>query len=161
MKILKVEKTELFDVETEGGERNEFTRYGSESWYVTMGDSQEPYYDCEELEKAFQIHLKDNHGYNDKFTDLTPSNAYYDTEVVVDGKKYRIGFDSVFLSLENNTVTGWTLWNKHSDPQQIGSEFNSKEFKIYMKGILIFEKKHLPNQQEQNNHDNQRSSIKI
>lgn len=67
------------------------------------------------------------------------SNNYYDTEVVVDGKKYRIGFDSVYLSLQNNRTTGWILWNNYPpNPTKLGSEFDNKEFKIYMKGVLIY-----------------------
>jgi hypothetical protein len=70
---------------------------------------------------------------------FSPSNNYYDTEVVVDGKKYRIGFDSVYLSLQNNRTTGWVLWNNYPpNPTKIGSEFENEEFKIYMKGVLIY-----------------------
>lgn len=70
---------------------------------------------------------------------FSPSNHYYDTEVVVDGKKYRIGFDSVYLSLQNNRTTGWVLWNNFPpNPTLIGGEFENKEFKIYMKGALIY-----------------------
>ena len=74
---------------------------------------------------------------------FSPSNNYYDTEVVVDGKKYRIGFDSVYLSLQNNRTTGWVLWNNYPpNPTQLGSEFENKEFKIYMKGMLIYTNAH-------------------
>lgn len=69
------------------------------------------------------------------------SNNYYDTEVVVDGVRYRIGYDSVFLSLQNNRTTGWVLWNIYPDnPTELGNA-ESDEFKIYMKGVLVYSNK--------------------
>ena len=70
---------------------------------------------------------------------FSPSKNYWDTVVVVDGKKYRIGFDSVYLSLQNNRSTGWILWNNYPPNQtKIGCEFENKEFKIYMKDVLVY-----------------------
>ena len=70
---------------------------------------------------------------------FVPSNKYYDTEVVVDGNRYRIGFDSLYLSLQNNRTSGWELWNLYPDnPTMIGNEFDNKEFKIYIKNVLIY-----------------------
>jgi hypothetical protein len=36
------------------GDDSQYTRYGPDCWYIRMGESDEPVYDCEEHEKAFQ-----------------------------------------------------------------------------------------------------------
>jgi hypothetical protein len=41
-------------VETDNADFPRHTRYGPNSWTVTMGESEEPVYDCAELEAAFQ-----------------------------------------------------------------------------------------------------------
>jgi len=54
MKIINATKSIVFYVETDENELNKYTRHSSENWTVTMGESDEPVYDCEELEKLFQ-----------------------------------------------------------------------------------------------------------
>jgi len=51
MKILEVEQVTCFSVETE---EEQYIRYGPYCWYVIIGESEEPVYDCEELERLFQ-----------------------------------------------------------------------------------------------------------
>ena len=60
MKIVNVTKSIVFYVETDENELNRYTRHSSENWTVTMGESDEPIYDCEELEKVFQEWVSQN-----------------------------------------------------------------------------------------------------
>ena len=43
---------------TDQSEFNEYYRFSKDSWYVWMGDSLEPYYNCEDIEKLYQEELK-------------------------------------------------------------------------------------------------------
>jgi hypothetical protein len=38
----------------------EYTRYSADSWTVTMGDSEEQVYACEDLEEAYQLWKKNS-----------------------------------------------------------------------------------------------------
>ena len=52
--IKGIEKSEIYYVTTDDEDYNEYIRYSSSSWMVRIGESEEPIYDCDELEKAFQ-----------------------------------------------------------------------------------------------------------
>ena len=54
MKIKSIRKIESFRVETDDDELYDYTRHSSDCWYVRMGESDEPVYDCEEMEELFQ-----------------------------------------------------------------------------------------------------------
>ena len=58
MKILNVTPISGFIVETDEDEQFNYTRYGADSWYVKMGESDEPVYDCKEIEARFQEYIK-------------------------------------------------------------------------------------------------------
>ena len=58
MKIVKAEELRVIRVETDESEYSNYTRYSSDCWYVQMGESDEPVYDCEELENLYQKYLK-------------------------------------------------------------------------------------------------------
>ena len=45
-------------VETDEDKYKNYIRYGADCWFVSMGESSEPVYDCEELELAYQQHIK-------------------------------------------------------------------------------------------------------
>lgn len=60
MKIKEVTKATIFYVETDEEGYYRYIRHGADSWTVTMGESDEPVYDCEELEKLFQDWLSKN-----------------------------------------------------------------------------------------------------
>ena len=60
MKILDVRESKSYNVETDEPELYLYTRYGSDNWYVRMGESDEPVYDCEEIEALFQEYIKTN-----------------------------------------------------------------------------------------------------
>lgn len=52
--IKGIEKSEIYYVTTDDEDYNEYIRYSSSSWMVRIGESEEPIYDCDELEKKFQ-----------------------------------------------------------------------------------------------------------
>ena len=52
--IKGIEKSEIYYVTTDDEDYNEYIRYSSSSWMVRIGESEEPIYDCDELEKEFQ-----------------------------------------------------------------------------------------------------------
>lgn len=58
MKIEKIDKITIFYVTTDEEEYNEYKRYSSEHWTVSMGESDELVYDCEKLEELFQKELE-------------------------------------------------------------------------------------------------------
>jgi hypothetical protein len=58
MKILKVTPISGFIVETNEDEQFSYTRHGADCWYVKMGESDEPVYDCKEIEAKFQEYIK-------------------------------------------------------------------------------------------------------
>jgi hypothetical protein len=60
MKITNATRSIVFYVETDENELNRYTRHSSENWTVTMGESDETVYDCEEMEKLFQEWLSQN-----------------------------------------------------------------------------------------------------
>ena len=43
---------------TDDDELFSYTRYGADCWYVNMGESDEPVYDCKEIEAKFQEYIK-------------------------------------------------------------------------------------------------------
>ncbi|MBD8348561.1 hypothetical protein [Dysgonomonas sp. HGC4] len=51
MKIEKVTNVSFLRVDTDD---NVYERYGYDGWYIRIGESTEPVYDCEELEEEFQ-----------------------------------------------------------------------------------------------------------
>ena len=60
MIIESVDKIKGHIVETDGDEEFSYTRYSSDCWFVRMGESDEPVYHCEDIEKLFQKYQKDN-----------------------------------------------------------------------------------------------------
>ena len=54
MKITSIAKAEIHHITTDEEEHHYYIRYSPDSWMVTMGESEETVYDCEELEEAFQ-----------------------------------------------------------------------------------------------------------
>lgn len=60
MILKEVTKAVVFFVETDEKEQNYYTRYSSDNWTVRMGESDEPLYDCEEIERLFQEWLSKN-----------------------------------------------------------------------------------------------------
>lgn len=55
--IKDVKSEYLYQVTTDEKEYNQYIRRGPESWYVCMGESVEPLYDCEEIEKEFMAYM--------------------------------------------------------------------------------------------------------
>lgn len=62
MQILEVRDVYAMAVETNENPWNQYTRYGHDAWFVSMGESQEPVYDCEEIERAYQEYIKKKYG---------------------------------------------------------------------------------------------------
>lgn len=50
--IKGIEKSEIYYVTTDDEDYNEYIRYSSSSWMVRIGESEEPIYDCDELERV-------------------------------------------------------------------------------------------------------------
>jgi ribosomal protein L37AE/L43A len=65
MKITDVfEQQKAFIVETNEDKYYEYTRYSKDCWFVRIGESLEPLYDCEEIEKEFQKYeTKENNAF--------------------------------------------------------------------------------------------------
>lgn len=59
MKITKTQSFEGVRVTTDEEIYNEYTRYSADCWYVTMGESEEPVYECSELERLYQERTKE------------------------------------------------------------------------------------------------------
>ena len=59
MKIKDVTKSTVYYVTTDEDEFYEYVRHSAIGWGVVMGESEEPVYDCEELEDLFQASLKE------------------------------------------------------------------------------------------------------
>ncbi len=57
MKILSAEPIAGVSIETDEEEYNCYTRYGPDCWFVRMGESDETFYDCEELEELYQQYV--------------------------------------------------------------------------------------------------------
>lgn len=55
--MIKIEAVKEFVAHTIDANGDTYTRYSSMCWTVTMGESEEPVYNCEELEKAYQNHI--------------------------------------------------------------------------------------------------------
>lgn len=55
MKIKQIQEVTIYRVETDKGE---YTRYSEDHWAVTMGESEEPFYACEDLERQFKSFLE-------------------------------------------------------------------------------------------------------
>lgn len=58
MRITKITPVTGERVTTDENEFNEYIRYGADCWYVQMGESDEPVYECRELERLYQEHVK-------------------------------------------------------------------------------------------------------
>jgi hypothetical protein len=57
MKIICVAPISAVRVITDEPEFNEYTRYGPSSWYVRMGESEEPVYESMKLEVTYQEYV--------------------------------------------------------------------------------------------------------
>jgi hypothetical protein len=57
MKVVDFMKTVVYFVETDESNYSFYTRYDADNWTKRMGESDEPIFDCEELERQFQIKL--------------------------------------------------------------------------------------------------------
>lgn len=61
MKIIAVKPITTYIVETDSKEFNQYVRYGSDCWYITMSESDEPMYDdSKKIERLFQKFIKIN-----------------------------------------------------------------------------------------------------
>lgn len=60
MKITEVKQITAHIVETDSKDFPTHTRYGPNSWTVSMGESDEQVYECAELESAFQAFIASN-----------------------------------------------------------------------------------------------------
>jgi hypothetical protein len=60
MNITETRPITAIGVTTDEEEFNEYTRYGADAWYVTMGESDEPFYNCEEIEALYQKYISKN-----------------------------------------------------------------------------------------------------
>lgn len=56
--IKDVKCEHIYHITTDEGEYNQYVRRGANSWFVYMGESLEPLYDCESIECDFQDLLK-------------------------------------------------------------------------------------------------------
>lgn len=54
MQIRDVNEIQGHIVDTDDKPWGQYIRYGYDCWYLSMGESDEPVYNCEELEKTFQ-----------------------------------------------------------------------------------------------------------
>ena len=54
MKITEVTKVICFFIETDDEDNYMYNRYGANNWTVRMGESDEPLYNCDEIEKLYQ-----------------------------------------------------------------------------------------------------------
>ena len=54
MVIVGIVPVRSISVETDEGD---YTRYASDVWYQTMGESEEPLYCCEDLEGLYQVFI--------------------------------------------------------------------------------------------------------
>lgn len=57
MKVKQVAEFRCLKVETDEDECFNYTRYSADSWWVSMGGSEEEVYDCTEIEKAYQEYM--------------------------------------------------------------------------------------------------------
>lgn len=56
--IKEIFKKEIYRIITDEKEYNQYTRYSEGNWTVTIGESDEPVYDCEKLEIEFKKIMK-------------------------------------------------------------------------------------------------------
>lgn len=54
MKIIKITPISGMVVETDEPEFNEYVRYGPDCWYVRVGESVEPWYGYDQIERLYQ-----------------------------------------------------------------------------------------------------------
>lgn len=57
MGMIKIEEIREFVSHTVETDENTYTRHSSQCWTIVMGESEEPVYDCNELEKAYQEYI--------------------------------------------------------------------------------------------------------
>ncbi len=62
MKIIDVTPIKGHVVETDSTDQFyfQYTRYSADNWFVRMGESDEQFYNCEEMEALFQEYIKNN-----------------------------------------------------------------------------------------------------
>lgn len=57
MKVVDFMKAIVYFVETDESNYTFYTRYAADNWTKRIGESDEPVFDCKELERQFQIKL--------------------------------------------------------------------------------------------------------
>lgn len=55
--MIKIEEIREFVSHTVETNENTYTRHSSQCWTIVMGESEEPVYDCNELEKVYQEYI--------------------------------------------------------------------------------------------------------
>ena len=58
MKITRVESITYTSVETDNQPFSDYVRYAADNWFVWMGDSLEPEYNCTHIEELYQEYIK-------------------------------------------------------------------------------------------------------
>jgi len=81
MKIEDIIETTIHFVTTDADEWNEYTRYSADSWTVRMGESDEPEYDCKELEAMFQSALANERQKEHETSDNNETKALHIADV--------------------------------------------------------------------------------
>lgn len=101
--IKEIERSEIYYVTTDEKEYNEYIRYSAGSWMVRIGESEEPQYDCEELEAEFQRMMEE------KRNEAWKMNI--DTELYVGDNVCYLSGDDICYS----TISKITINISHSD----------------------------------------------
>ena len=57
MKIIKTGPISYIDIETDEG--TQYQRYSDDNWYVWMGESLEPHFNCSEIEALYQQYINE------------------------------------------------------------------------------------------------------
>ena len=60
MRIIETTPILCISVTTDETKFNEYIRYSVDFWYVKMGESEEPVYECKEIERLYQEYIREN-----------------------------------------------------------------------------------------------------
>lgn len=105
--IKEIDKSEIYYVTTDEKEYNEYIRYSSNNWMVKIGESEEPLYDCEELEAEFQRAMEEKQ-----------KEAFYVNEKMNIDTEFYVGDNVCYLSGDDiyySTISKITIEISHSD----------------------------------------------
>lgn len=123
--ITKVTKSIIYYIETNEEEYSDYIRHGSDNWDNRMGESYEPVYNCDGLEKEFQEYIKVKGCIDDSVAFSEVVSGFDTTKLIQDYERKVIAINAL-LDNYDRTDESYRLKGKREAYRQIIQDIKSR-----------------------------------